>query len=152
VAKSEPTSLLCPSAQPGMADAMIFGVVGGTADRPQVRYLTQPQPVTPELLEMAAPVKPTEVFRIAAVCAGSACPHHKDSSCQLVRRVIALLPSEVASLPPCRVRPSCLWWQQEGRSACMRCPGIVTDGVTRDGRLMEVAGMTSANHSSSVGE
>ena len=37
----------CPSAQPSMEGAVVFGVVGGTASEPRVGYLTQPLPVTP---------------------------------------------------------------------------------------------------------
>jgi len=53
-----------------VANSFVFGVVNGTADEPRLRHLTEPQPVTLELLELAAPVRPTEVFRFAAPCAG----------------------------------------------------------------------------------
>jgi len=49
--------------------AVAFGVAGGTAAEPPVSYLKEPLPVTPELLELAEPVEPTEVFHFAAPCA-----------------------------------------------------------------------------------
>ena len=107
--------------------SVVLGVVTGTAEVPRVGYLTQPQPVTDELLALADPVKPTEVFRFAAPCAGRGCKHFDGSDCRLVARTVQLLPNVVDVLPPCRIRPSCRWWQQEGKEACMRCPQVVTE-------------------------
>jgi hypothetical protein len=123
-----------------MCGSVIFGVVRGSADKPQAAYLVEPQPVTKELLEMAAPVKPTEVFRIAGPCAGCACRHFDGSNCQLARRIVNLLPAVVSTLPPCRLRPSCRWWRQEGRAACMRYPQIVTESEPRDKLVVEASG------------
>jgi hypothetical protein len=133
-------NLDCPSAQPGMQNPVIIGVVIGSATAPRLHYLKKPEPVTPAVLAIAAPVRPTEVFRIAAKCAGSDCRHFDDRVCKLVRRVIDALPSEPAGLQACSIRRRCMWWRQEGRQACERCPGIVTDSETRDPRLPEIAG------------
>jgi hypothetical protein len=138
--RSDPTTTLCPSAQPAMANSFVFGVVNGTADKPRLRHLTEPQPVTPELLEMAAPVRPTEVFRFAAPCAGSACCHFDGTKCQLAGRIVKLLPPVIASLPPCQLRPNCRWWQQEGKAACLRCPQVVTESEPRNELFIEAAG------------
>jgi hypothetical protein len=116
----------CPSAQPGMEDSVVFGVVGGTVEQPRVAYLDKPQPVTQELLELAAPVSPTEVFRFAAPCAGGACRHFDGVNCRLASRTVQILPEAVDILPPCSIRPTCRWWQQEGKAACLRCPMVVT--------------------------
>jgi hypothetical protein len=45
----------------------------------------------------------------------------------LARRVVNLLPLVVGRVPACAIRPNCRWWQQEGKAACLRCPGIVTE-------------------------
>jgi hypothetical protein len=119
--------ILCPSARPEMAGAVLHGIVGGTVAAPRIGYLVEPQPVTDALLALANPVSPTEVFRFAAPCAGAACVHFDGASCRLATRVVELLPSVVDSLPPCRIRPQCRWWQQEGRAACLRCPGVVSE-------------------------
>ena len=58
-------TLCCPSAQPDMPGAVVHGVVDAASGR--VAYLDKPQPVTPELLAMAAPLKPTEVLRFSVV-------------------------------------------------------------------------------------
>ena len=118
---------LCPSAQPEMDGSLVFGVIGGTAEEPQVAYLDVPQPVTEEVLALTQPVKPTEVFRIAAPCAERACQHFDGSKCQLAMRVAQMLPVVVDRLPPCAIRPHCRWWQQEGKAACARCPAVVTE-------------------------
>lgn len=118
--------VLCPSAQPDMQGSVVFGVIGGTVDRPQVRYLTEPQPVTDDILAMSGPMQPTEVFRFAAPCAGSACQHFDGSNCQLVSRAVKSLPESSVELPFCRLRSACRWWQEQGRRACVRCSGIVT--------------------------
>ena len=120
-------SPLCPSAQPWMEDSIVFGVVGGTAQEPRLGYLTRPLPVTDELLAMAAPAKPTKVFRFAAPCAASACVHFKDDRCRLATRAVQTLPLVAEVLPACRIRRDCRWWRQEGADACRRCPMVVTE-------------------------
>ena len=132
-------SLLCPSAQPEMAESIIFGVVGGTADEPQLAYLTEPRAVTDELLALSSPVQPTEVFRFAAPCAGNSCRHFDGSNCRLAARIVQLLPTVVEKLPPCRLRPTCRWWQQEGKEACKRCPQIVTETYHPSEQLYQAA-------------
>ena len=117
---------LCPSAQPEMQDSVIFGVIGGSAEQPRVGYLAVPRPVQGEPLVATLPVHPTEVFRIAAPCAGSACQHFDGANCTLVTRTVQLLPPATTDAPPCAIRPTCRWWQQEGKQACLRCPEIVT--------------------------
>ena len=131
--------LLCPSAPPDKTDGVAFGVVQGTADEPRLRHLAEPQPVTDELLHLAAPARPTEVFRFAAPCAGSSCQHFDGSSCRLVSRVVKLLPAVTDDLPPCLIRPSCRWWREQGRNACVRCPQIVTESSSPDRRFIEAA-------------
>lgn len=132
-------SPLCPSAQPEMEDSVVFGVVGGTAEEPRLVHLAEPQPASEELLALSAPVKPTEVFRFAAPCAGHACKHFDGSSCRLAQKIVQLLPPVEEMLPPCRLRPNCRWWQQEGKAACMRCPQIVRDTYSPSEKLLQAA-------------
>lgn len=118
---------LCPSAQPEMEASVVIGVLGGTAEEPRLAYLKQPRPVTDEVLALSGPVKPTEVFRFAAPCAENACQHYDGANCNLAKRTVNMLPTGVDKIPPCRIRPRCRWWRQEGVAACMRCPLIVTE-------------------------
>ena len=118
-------ALLCPSAQPEMADAQILGVISAAADEPRVAYLNERVAATPELLAQAAPAAPGEIFRLAARCETSRCTHFDGKQC----------------LPPCIIRRSCRWYRQEGRAACARCPQIVTRNDHPDERLKNVAGM-----------
>ena len=117
---------LCPSAQPDMAGAVAIGVVDHSGEQPSTQYLEQPLPVTEELLALASPVRPTEVFRFAAPCQTSACSHWDGSDCQLVTRIVDLIPAASLLLPTCRIRADCRWFAQAGREACRRCPHVVT--------------------------
>lgn len=120
----------CPSAQPGLDGAFAFGVVGGTPGERRVGYLAERVPVTDELLALAGPVKPTEVFRFAAPCAGSACGHFDGTDCRLATKLVQLTPVVTLALPACALRPDCRWWRQEGKAACMVCPSIRTETLT----------------------
>jgi len=122
-----------------MADAVVFGVVGGTTREPRVAHLVQPLPLTDELLALAGPASPTAVYRIAAPCAESACAHFAAGRCRLVSRIVAEIPEAVDGLPACRIRPDCRWWRQEGVAACRRCPLIVTETVNPMERLRHAA-------------
>lgn len=121
------TTSLCPSAQPKMADSVVFGIIQGTVAEPRLSHLAEPRLVTDELLALASPVKPTEVFRFAAPCASNSCQHFDGVDCLLAKRIVELLPVAEEMLPPCRLRANCRWWQQEGKAACLRCPQIVTE-------------------------
>ena len=117
----------CPSAQPEMEGAVVFGVVEGTSEEPRVGYLPQRLAATPELLALTAPVQPAEVFRFGAPCATSACRHFDGTDCRLASRLVQLTPAVGgAALPACALRPDCRWWRQEGKAACMRCPAVAT--------------------------
>jgi hypothetical protein len=118
-----------------MDGAVIFGVVGGTVEQPRVAHLARPLPVTDELLVLAEPASPLQVYRTAAPCAASACMHFAAGRCRLVSRIVDELPEAVDGLPACRLRPACRWWQQEGKAACLRCPLIVTENVNPSEQL-----------------
>ncbi len=117
----------CPSAQPAMEGAFAFGVLGGTVQERRVGYLDERVPVTDELLALSGPVKPTEVFRFAAPCAGTSCGHFDGHDCRLVTKLVQLTPPVTQALPACMLRPDCRWWKQEGKQACMMCPSIRTE-------------------------
>src|SRR5215510_5437928 len=117
---------LCPSAQPEMDGASVFGLVQGTATAPRVAYLDRIIPLTPAIAATAAPVEPAEVFRIGAPCASAGCQHFAGGRCRLAVKLVRTLQPAVVHAPPCALRPQCMWWRQEGVAACVRCPQIVT--------------------------
>ena len=125
-AASVASQLMCPSAQPETPGALVLGVIDHDASPPEVQYLDQPQPVTPELLALAEPVRPTEVLRFAATCQEGLCSHWSGHDCSLVTRLVQLVPAASLALPPCRIRTDCRWFHQRGREACRRCPLVVT--------------------------
>ena len=132
---------LCPSAQPGMERCSVLGVVRQDGPFPILEYLNQLLPATPDILAMAAPLKPTEVFRLAATCAEHKCPHFDGSHCRLATRVVQILPAVVDRLPPCIIRKECRWYSQEGGAACRRCPEITTVSYELSARAREVSGL-----------
>lgn len=123
-------SKLCPSAQPGMDNCNVLGVVQRDGPKPLLLYLRSPVPATDAVLAMTAPLKPTEVYRLSATCAEHKCPHFDGADCRLAARVVQGLPPAVDALPPCIIRKDCRWFSQEGGAACLRCPEITT--VTYD--------------------
>ncbi len=139
---TRPAQTTCPSVQPDMEGARVFAVVGGTLDQPEVTYLDEAIPVTPEIWEMTAPVHPSEVFRIGGDCAMStACMHFDDtrSKCRLAIRTVRMAPVVVSKPPRCAIRRTCMWWHQEGVSACLRCPQVVTNDAGADERVQQTA-------------
>lgn len=112
-----------------MQGAEVFGIVNRTGEESRVAWLEKPVPVTADLLALTGPVPPARVLRIAAPCQESACCHFDGADCRLASRLVQLLPAVVEALPPCLIRPDCRWFRQEGRSACARCPQIVTDSA-----------------------
>lgn len=120
------TGLSCPSAPPEIPGAVAFGIVDHAATPPEVQYLDEPVPVTQELLELAAPLEPREVFRVGAPCQTERCTHWSGHDCQLVERIVKLVPAASLVTPPCKLRPTCRWYAQAGRNACVRCVHVVT--------------------------
>jgi hypothetical protein len=139
-------SKLCPSAQPGMEKCRILGVVQHEADEqhritPRIVYLNELLPATEEVLRLAAPLKPTEIFRLSATCAEHKCPHFDGADCRLATRIVNILPAVVDSLPPCTIRKECRWYSQEGAAACKRCPEITTVNYDLSATTREVSGL-----------
>jgi hypothetical protein len=132
---------LCPSAQPGMEQCRVLGVVQRDGPTPILQYLNEHLPATDEVLAMAAPLKPTEVFRLAATCAEHRCPHFDGADCQLATRIVQILPAVVTTLPPCIIRQECRWYSQEGGAACLRCPEVTTVNYDLSSVSQEVSGL-----------
>jgi hypothetical protein len=117
---------LCPSAPANSPDGMVIGVRQLPLIPLRIKYLPKPEPVTDDVRAAANGVPLESVLRVAAPCAETGCCHW-DGECGLVRKVTRHLPAdEEARLPPCRIRANCVWFAQEGRSACARCPQVVT--------------------------
>lgn len=136
---SQPSPLQCPSAQPGMKGLRLLGVVESTSDGPRVAYLNEDVPVTEELLHESAPVRPTDVFRLAAQCEESRCLHFDGQRCNLATRIVQVLPVVVEALPICLIRSTCRWYQQEGAPACFRCPQVITEASDTSEEIIRAA-------------
>lgn len=133
--------LKCPSAEPGMDDVRVLGVISRDGETPTLAYLDEPVAPTAEMLALAEPMPVSNVFRLAARCEEKKCAHFDGARCQLAVRITNMLPEVVDSLPACTIRPECRWFRQEGRAACLRCPQIVTGTFEADEVLKEVCGV-----------
>ena len=134
-------SKLCPSAQPGMENCRVLGVVEQDGPTPKLVYLNEILPATDEVLALSAPLKPTEVYRLSATCAEHKCPHFDGVDCRLATRIVQILPAVVDALPPCTIRKDCRWFSQEGGAACRRCPEISTVSYDLAPTACEVSGL-----------
>jgi hypothetical protein len=114
-------------------------VFSGCWEAPRLVYLEELLPVQEDVLAMAGPVKPTEVFRLAAPCVEKACCHFDGKDCKLATRIVQILPAVVDALPPCRIRAECRWYLQEGGSACMRCPQVITQNCSPSAEMVRAA-------------
>lgn len=130
---------LCPSARLENSNSVVFGIVSGSIEQPNIKYLQEAQPTTEELIALASPVTPTEVFRIAAACATNQCQHFDGQNCRLAQRIVTQLPTVTEQLPACAIRRDCRWFQQEGKTACLRCPQIITDYANASELIEQVA-------------
>lgn len=118
----------CPSAQPSLEGSLVLGVVAHAEAEDRIVFLDRPAKVTTGTLLAftGSPVQSTEVFRFAAPCQKQNCRNWKDS-CRVAERLVQALPDASAELPPCRLRPVCLWFHQEGGAACVRCTQVLTN-------------------------
>jgi len=124
-----------------MDGCRVLGVVQQDGPTPILQYLQQHLPATPDVLAMSAPLKPTEVFRLAATCAEHRCPHFDGADCRLATRIVQILPAAVDTLPPCIIRKDCRWFSQEGAAACKRCPEVTTISYDISAQVQEVSGL-----------
>ena len=134
-------SKLCPSAQPGMDNCRILGIVDHEGRKPKIVYLNEILPATNDVLALSAPLKPTEVFRLSATCAEHGCPHFDGIDCRLATRIVTMLPAVVDNLPPCTIRKECRWFSQEGGEACKRCPEVTTVTYDLSPTVREISGL-----------
>ena len=131
-----PPTLRCPSAQPGMKGAEVFGVVGGDVTAPRVEYLLEPVPVAEveDLRDGRVGGLPAgETLRITARCERRGCVHFGGGRCGLGERLATTVPPVVSRLPPCAIRPTCRWFAEQGGEVCLRCPQVVTVDFARPG-------------------
>lgn len=133
----------CPSARPERPGAVVFGVRTSATDDVRIGYLDHAVPASGELLGLAGPVDPLEVFRFGAPCVESGCAHFAEGRCGLATRISNELPV-VSVAPACALRSHCRWWAQEGSAACQRCPAVVTRESGRNATIADVARVRSS--------
>jgi hypothetical protein len=121
-----PSSYSCPSAQPDMQEARVFGVLSGTPRAPRIAYLKAEAVIDANAVPDTGALDPVEVFRFAARCEEGRCAQFADGRCSLGQRLVEGLDEVVDTLPSCTLRPTCRWYAEQGAPACRRCPQVVT--------------------------
>jgi hypothetical protein len=132
-------SFSCPSAQPDMENAQVFGVVSGTPTEPRIAYLRTDAIIKQSTLENIGALEATHVFRFSAKCEENRCSQFDGTSCGLGRRIANGLDPVVDVLPSCQIRPTCRWYAENGKDACFRCPQVVTLIPHDKSKLSQVA-------------
>ena len=144
-------TLLCPSSRGTLEDSLLIGVVTNHGDGARVIPTERAMMVTPEILQMAEPAGPGEVFRFASACQAGKCPHFRNEACQLAVRSVDLLEPVTDELPKCSIRSHCRWFRQEGASICKRCPQVVTDQFNPSETMVQIVyGIAPAPRSSGL--
>ena len=131
--------LSCPSASQDLPEAMIFGVVLGSSDAPEIAYLATQ--VRPELVAdtVEQDIDFGDVFRLTARCAQSSCGQWDQGGCRLGRDIAKKLEPVVSVAPACTIRASCRWFAENKIKACIRCPQITTHYMRNDLLLRDIA-------------
>jgi hypothetical protein len=130
---------LCPSGRARQPGAVVFGIVGaGAGDG--LAYLDRVKPVDAEVLALAAPLDPANIYRVAVPCAGEGCRHFEGGACQVAARMLRHLDAAAEALPRCAIRPACRWWREAGPAACRRCPEIATTPLAPRPADLRIAG------------
>ena len=129
----------CPSAQPDMEGARIFGLIGGTVEQPRIQYLKKSAVVGKDSESKLGDIDPTKVFRYAATCERSRCQHFSGETCALANRVANQLTPVVDVAPSCQIRNTFRWHAEQGVQACLRCPQVVTMIPRRDDALNKIS-------------
>ena len=132
-------SVDCPSAQPDMERARVFGLIGGTAAAPRIAYLKRGRFVDAAVLKNFGGIDTSKVYRFAGTCERHRCVHYDGAHCGLAEQIVAFLPAVVDRPPPCEIRSTCLWHAEQGDDVCRRCPQVVTMVPPARERLRVVA-------------
>lgn len=138
--------MTCPSAQPDMAEAHVFGVVAGTLAEPRIAYLKQDVAIPADVFDRLGTLDPTLVFRYSGVCENSACGQFADGRCGLGARILEQLMPVVDAIPSCQIRATCRWHSEQGDAICLRCPQVMTRVPPDQTQLRAAARRPGADH------
>lgn len=85
--------VICPRARSEQANATIIGVVRGGNGAVAPEILPEALPLHPLIDLVPENVRPSDVLRFAAPCAGAKCRHFSNDTYTLAARIVALLPA-----------------------------------------------------------
>jgi len=115
----------CPSGR-CREGALLLGIVGRDG---LVHYLGRPFLVDAEFRAASArSLRPPEArMRFSEPCVQADCSNWSAGRCGVLDRVngYSREAEEPTSLPSCGIRRTCVWFGQQGASACRICPKVV---------------------------
>lgn len=109
-----------------MEGARIIGAISGSSEAPIIAFLKPGVGIDLGIASRLGQLAATQVFRFAATCEEGRCAHFDGGKCKLANRIVGQLPDVVDVLPACQIRTTCRWYQEQGPSACRKCPQILT--------------------------
>lgn len=113
---------MCPSA-PAAPGHLIYGANTATG----VVFLDLPIVLDARSLEEADQSRTG--LRVAGPCLHAGCSNW-NRGCGLARNLTETS-EDIDALPPCALRPICLWYRQEGPRACGPCPHLTHQNSLR---------------------
>ena len=139
--RAKRSKLLCPSAQPQLRGSVVFASIENQSPGQGVAFLRSSFPVSEgTMLALAGGMlHANQMFRFAAPCEQAGCTNWSGTRCRVAERLVQILPVASIELPACVIRPDCRWFAQEGKSACMRCPQVVTNSAGFEAALNQAA-------------
>ena len=137
--------LSCPSTPEDQPDAVVFGVVGGTVERPMVAYLTSSLPASDGTSHANCTGHTSGSVPIRGDMRQTACQNFQDGRCSVTTRLVAVAKPVVDQLPRCAIRSTCRWWAENGRASCVRCPSVVTVDYAPTPEAVAIAGPSGVN-------
>lgn len=115
---------LCPSGRCS-AGSVLLGIMGPLG---QLVYTPRAQILDKELADRFEAAGGSARYRFAEPCVTHDCRHWSDLGCAIGAAGAAIgAGQENAELPHCAIRSACRWFEQEGRNACLACPGVLRD-------------------------
>ena len=127
--KTPKAHVLCPSSK-CQEGAKLIGVV---KEDGHVDMLKQPLEINEEFVLSAKEGRiPESRFRFANTCLKGACEQWDGCRCSVIDGILDHISKssrkiETKEIRECTIRPNCRWFNQNGMSACLICPLVVTD-------------------------
>lgn len=104
--------------------AIVVGVFPPSGTGPVLAHAPARDYVTAEMLAALGDTDAATVMRVAIPCMERGCKNFTSADTCGFAKQVAGRKTSTTDLPRCAIRSDCLWWHQEGKEACFRCPSV----------------------------